>query len=282
MFITAYTFGQSDTSVLYEISGNGLTKPSYIMGVINFLPASRFKVPNEVDNAIQNCEVFVTKTSLDNKTQKKFNEAIRIPNNGWINDYLTDDELNQLRLLLLLDMDVKESAYYDFYSRLQPIILVTATAALNLKEDIVYPERSLYETAKKYKLKFDDLGTVQEEINAFSKFPIEDQVQALKYTVNHFYDHIADYKKMVDAYLIDQNLEAVRIGTLKATNESRPFKTAYYDARSLTWLPKIEKMIQDKPTFLTLGAPFLMGDLSLIALLETKGYSVNTVSVSFE
>ncbi|HNP18848.1 MAG TPA: TraB/GumN family protein [Fulvivirga sp.] len=282
LIITVYSSGQTDNSILYEISGNGLAKPSYLMGVINFLPASRFKVPNEIDNAMQNCEVFVTKSSLDNRTQKKFNEAIRIPNNGWINDYLTDDELNQLRLLLLLDMDVKESAYYDFYSRLQPIILVTATAALNLRDDIVYPERSLYETAKKHKLKLDDLGTVQEEIDAFSKFPIEDQVQALKFTVNHFYDHIADYKKMVDAYLIDQDLDAVRSGTLKATNESKPFRIAYYDARSLTWLPKIEKMIQDKPTFFALGAPFLMGDLSLIALLETKGYSVNRVPVSFD
>jgi uncharacterized protein YbaP (TraB family) len=279
---TIATYGQTDNSVLYEVSGNGLEKPSYIMGVINFLPASKFKVPNEVDSVLENCDVFVIKTSLDNKTQKKFNEAIKIPDNGWINDYLTDDELNQLRLLLLLDLEVKENAYHDFYSRLQPIILVTTTSALNLKEDIVYTERSLYEVAKKHKLKIYSLGTIQEEIDAFTKFPIEDQVQALKFTVNHFYDHIIDYNKMVDAYLIDQNLEVVKTATLKAINESKPFVTAYYEARTLNWLPKIEKMIQDKPTFITLGAPFLIGDLGLITLLQTKGYEINTVPVSFK
>jgi uncharacterized protein len=282
IFISIFSIGQAEKSVLYEISGNGLEEPSYLMGVVNFLPASRFTLPTAVESAIKRCQVFATKTLLDNKTQKKFNQAVRIPNNGWINDYLTDDELNQLRLLLLLDLEVKERAYYDYYSRLQPIILVTTTAALHLKEDIIYTEQILSETAKKHKLKFNGLGTIQEEIDAFSKFPIEDQVDALKYTVNHFYDHLADYQKMVDAYLIDQNLELVKNETLKATNKSQSFKKAYYDTRVQNWLPKIVKLINNEPTFIVLGAPFLIGDTSLIALLQTSGYTIKTVPVNFK
>lgn len=270
-----------EKSVLYKVSGNGLEKPSYLMGIVNFLPADKFKIPTQVETAMSECETFVTKNELNSKTQKKFNEAVRIPEGGWINDYLTDDELNQLRLLILLEFEVKEHAYHDFYSRLQPIILVPTTTALHLGENITYTEKSLHDAAKRNKLKSEGLGTIQEEIDAFQKFPIEDQVEALKHTVNNFEEHIADYDKMVNAYLVDQDLETVKNETFKATNESQKFKTVYYDSRALNWLPSLEKKMKDKPTFIALGAPYLVGEVSLINLLTTKGYEVTPVSVDF-
>lgn len=251
------------------------------MGIVNFLPADKFKIPTQVETAMSECETFVTKNELNSKTQKKFNQAVRIPEGGWINDYLTDDELNQLRLLILLEFEVKEHAYHDFYSRLQPIILVPTTTALHLGENITYTEKSLHDAAKRNKLKSEGLGTIQEEIDAFQKFPIEDQVEALKHTVNNFEEHIADYDKMVNAYLVDQDLETVKNETFKATNESQKFKTVYYDSRALSWLPSLEKKMKDKPTFIALGAPYLVGEVSLINLLTTKGYEVTPVSVDF-
>lgn len=281
MHLTGFTGFAQSGSVLYKISGNNLSQPSYIMGIVNFLPADRFTVPHEVEEAIAASQVFVTKTAMNKKIQKKYNEAYRIPNNGWINDYLTDDELNQLRLLLLLDFEVKENAYHDFYSRLQPIILVPTTSALNLGDNIVYMEEQLSDIARENKLKLAGLGTPEEEIAAFKKFPIEDQVEALKYTVNNFYDHIQDYNNMVDAYLNDQDLVYVKNETFKATNESQRFKKFYYDARALGWLDKVENMIQDRAIFFALGAPFLVGEVSLIELLKMKGYDVEPVQVSF-
>lgn len=281
LLLVAGISNAQEKSVLYKVSGNGLEKPSYIMGIINFFPADKFNIPAEVENAIESCEVLTTKVEMDTKTQKKFNEAVRIPNDGWINDYLTDDELNQLRLLLLLDMGVKEHAYHDFYSRLQPIILVPVTSALNLGDNIVYTEQKLHEIAKKNKLKTEGLGTIQEEIEAFQKFPIEDQVEALKYTVNHFEDHIKGYDDMVDAYIKNQNLEIVKNETLKAINNSDTFRKVYYDSRALVWLPKIEELMKTKPTFFALGAPYLIGQVSLLELLKTKGYDVTPVKVSF-
>ena len=268
-------------SVFWQISGNGLEHPSFLFGTVNFLPADKFSIPQQVEEALKKCKVFATKIPLDNQSRKKFNDAIKIPNNGWINDYLTDDELNHLRLLLLLDFEVKENDYYDYYSRLQPIILVTATAALHLGDNIIYPEKALEQVARKNKLSFAGLGTVQEEIEAFQKFPIEDQLEALKYTVNNFYQHLAEYDNMAKVYLEEQDLETVKDETFKATNESRAFKKVYYDARLTGWLPEIETMIKKEATFLALGVPYLVGDINLIGLLREKGYTVEPVSVSF-
>ncbi|MTI22741.1 TraB/GumN family protein [Fulvivirga sp. RKSG066] len=268
-----------ENAVLWEVSGNGLEKPSYIYGIINFLPKDAYEVPKVVKKKMDQCEVFATKIIYDNAAKKQFNKAVRIPNNGWINDYLTDNELNQLRLLLLLDFEVKEHQYHDFYSRLQPIILVTSTTALYLDDNIIYVEEELASLAKKNRMDFVGLGTIDEEIAAFKKFPIEDQVEAAKYTVNQFDRHIEDYNNLVKYYVEEQDLVKVKDETLKATNESQEFKRVYYDDRVIHWLPKIEGLIKVNPTFFAVGAPYLVGEVSMIELLRKQGYKVEPVSL---
>lgn len=278
--LSGHVFAQTG-SVLWKIEGSNLPKPSYLFGTVNFLPKDAFSIPPQVNSALDSCEVFVTKILLNKKTQNQFNEAVRIPNNGWINDYLTDDELNQVRLLLLLDYEVKENMYYDFYSRLQPIMLVTLTAALELGDNITYPEKEMEILARKNNMNFVGLSTIEEEIMPFEQFPIKDQVEALKYTVNNFYQHLIDYKKMAEAYLEAQDLEKVKEETFKATNESQAFKKVYYDDRTMAWLPEVERLIQSVPTFIAVEVPHLVGDEGLIRLLKKKGYTVSPVSVVF-
>lgn len=268
-----------ENAVLWEITGNGISSPSYIYGIINFLPKDKYKVPRKVKQKLDDCETFATKIIYNNHAKRQFNKAVRIPNDGWINDYLTDDELNQLRLLLLLDFEVKEHQYHDFYSRLQPIILVTSTTALYLGDNIVFVEEELAHLAKKNRMDFVGLGTIEEEIEAFDKFPIEDQVEAAKYTVNEFDQHIADYMTLVDAYIDDQDLAKVKDETMKATNESKEFRKVYYDDRVEHWMPKIEELIQADPTFFALGAPYLAGEVSLIQLLRKRGYTVKPLDL---
>jgi len=285
-FIMITTFGtlnlhaqELENAVLWKVSGKYLTKPSYIYGIINFLPKDQYSVPSVVKNKIKDCENFATKIIYDNAARKEFNKAVRIPNNGWINDYLNEDELNQLRLLLLKDFEVKENQYYDFYSRLQPIILVTSTTALYLGDNIVFVEEELADIAKRKRLDFVGLGTIDEEIQAFKQFPIEDQVEAAKHTVNHFDEHIADYKQLVDFYVNKQDLNEIKDLTLKATNESKRFKKVYYDDRVIDWMPKIKGLLQEGPTFFALGAPYLVGEVSLIELLRKEGYEVTPVAL---
>jgi len=268
-----------ENAVLWEITGNGIEKPSYIYGIINFLPKDEYSIPKKVKKKIDDCEVFATKIIYDNHARKQFNKAVRIPDNGWINDYLTDDELNQLRLLLLLDFEVKEHQYHDFYSRLQPIILVTATTALWLGDNIFYVEEELAHLAKKNRMDFVGLGTIDEEIAAFKQFPIEDQVEAAKYTVNKFDQHIEDYKNLVKYYVEEQDLSKVKDETMKATNESQKFKEVYYDDRVIHWMPKIEGLIKTNPTFFAVGAPYLVGEVSMIKLLRKHGYTVKPMSI---
>lgn len=269
---------EDQNAVLWEISGNGLSKPSYLFGIVNFLPQNEFTISGNVYHAIRECDLFVTKMPMTNASQKEFTKAARIPDNGWINDYLTDDELNQLRLLMLLDLEVTENDYHFTYSRLQPVILVTATTLLYLGDDVVFVEDELAKVAKKSRLKFSNLESVEEEIAAFEEFPIPDQVEALKYTVSHWDEHINDYNTLVKAYIEREDLKIIHDQVLKATNRSKPFQEVYYNARNKSWEGKIREIISNNSAFLAVGAAHFYGENGLIHLLQNEGYTLTPIS----
>lgn len=269
-----------EQSALYKIEGNGLTEPSYLFGTINFLPQFGYFLPNEVKLAIEQSEVYVNKLSLKRKVQRQFNEAVKIPNEGSISAYLNTEEEEQLKSIIE-KYGGKNQAYQNFYSHLQPVILVTSVTALTLQNNVTYPERELEDIAKSNKLKFVSLSNVNEEINAFQQFPIEEQAKSLSYMVTDFKQHIKDYKRLVRSYHKEQNLEEVERITLKATNNNQAFKNAYYDDRTKNWLPQIEKLINSKSSFIALGVPHLVGDEGAIKLLLDKGYTVTPVAIDF-
>lgn len=266
-----------DNSILWEISGNGLEKPSYLFGIINFIPENEFAISGRILRAMDECDLFITKIPHTKASQKEFTKAARIANDGWINDYLTDDELNQLRLLMLKDLEVTEHDYHFTYSRLQPVILVTASTLLYLGEDVVFVEDELAKAAKKHHLKFRSLSTIEEEIAAFEKFPIPDQVEALKYTVNNWEEHINDYDKLVQSYVGDQDLEMIHEEILRATNRSEIFQEAYYYSRNKSWTGQIKELIAKDAAFISVGAGHFYGKEGLIQLLKKEGYSLNPV-----
>jgi len=265
---------ENSNSILWEITGNGLAKSSYLFGIVNFMPEHEFQVSESVKAALGKCKVFVTKTPINRSSRNEFSRAVRIPNDGWINDYLTDDELNQLRLLMLKDLEVSENDYHFTYSRLQPVILVTATTLLSLGENVVFVEDVLAKAAKKKRLKFISLNTIEEEITAFEDFPIVDQVEALKYTVNNFSEHLSDYNQLVRNYRDDQNLELIHEEILKATNRSEKFQHTYYHERNKDWSQKIKEMMSEHPAFIAVGAAHLYGEEGLVHLLQEEGYTL--------
>lgn len=283
LFLLLISFGlvnAQSQSALYKIEGNGLEQPSYLFGTINFLPKFGYIIPKEVQEAIASSKVFVTKSALDRKSQQKFNEAVKIPEDGTVDQYLSEDEVRQLRSIIE-KYGGRNQAYNNFYNKLQPVILLTSTTALTLQYNVVYPIRELQELGQDNKLKFNSLSNVDEEIEAFKQFPAQDQIEALKIAINDFDEHLRGYRRMVRAYMKEQKLDVVTDETLKATNNSEVFKKAYFDDRSKAWLPQIKKFMNGNPTFFAIGVPHMTGDNGLVNLLKAEGYSVEPVVLDF-
>jgi uncharacterized protein YbaP (TraB family) len=71
----------------------------------------------------------------------------------------------------------------------------------------------------------------------------------------------------------------VFIKTLHPTENNPQFIESFYFQRNEESLPKIEKMMADQPTFISVGVGHLEGERGLVRLLQKQGYSLKPMMV---
>jgi len=88
-----------------------------------------------------------------------------------------------------------------------------------------------------------------------------------------------EYKNLEDAY-VRGDLDKVFEYSLHPTENNPIFIEEFYTKRNLEWLPKIEKMVKSKPSFVAVGVSHLEGEKGLLNLLKQKGFSVTPIKVT--
>ena len=58
----------SSAQLLWKVSGNGLEKPSYLLGTMHLAPAAMIDWIPGMDEALENCEVVIGEKDYDDKT----------------------------------------------------------------------------------------------------------------------------------------------------------------------------------------------------------------------
>ena len=61
--------------------------------------------------------------------------------------------------------------------------------------------------------------------------------------------------------------------------DNKAFAKRLLDDRNVTWVPKIERLMKTKPTFIADGAAHLGGEKGLVRLLRARGYYVRPIKV---
>src|SRR3954471_20736716 len=69
----------SQNSILWEISGNGLSSPSYLMGTLKFIGEKEFYLPAEVVTKLKGVKTFAIEDQVDHKAQLELNKAVHFP-----------------------------------------------------------------------------------------------------------------------------------------------------------------------------------------------------------
>ena len=87
--LTAGIPGFAQNSILWEISGNGLTVPSYLMGTLKFTGANEFYIPKEVKTSIAKSAMFVIEDPIDHRAQHELNKAVHLPEGQTLKNILS-------------------------------------------------------------------------------------------------------------------------------------------------------------------------------------------------
>ena len=283
----------STAQVLYRISGNGLSKPSYLLGTFHLANSSFVdSIPGFHQAFSQIDQVYgelIMSEMNESDNAMKLMSAMMLPDGQTIKDLLTEDELQRLNKVMkeYIQMDLSTSMAMQAYGRMRPAALNTLLTlaiysrmlpGVNAQDAI---DEHVQDLAKESGKPVGGLEGVDDQIVAlFTGTPAPRQAKLLMCVVDHIDYNVAISKQLIDAYY-GQNLEQIETivnekmgdGCDNTDEENELLITG----RNKAWMKKIPALITEKPTMIAVGAAHLVGEEGLISLLKAKGYTVECV-----
>jgi uncharacterized protein YbaP (TraB family) len=266
-------------SILWEISGNGITTPSYLMGTLKFTGVEEFYVPDEAKADIAKSDIFVIEDPIDHHAQHELNKAVHFPEGKSLKTELGAELYDSVQSFFEHEFGINRDKFQNHYSKMIPLALSITMTRLSLGEEVLFYDIELLKIARENKVETFSLEPIEREAEAIHKFPMADQVEALMHSVANFEQQKEEFKKLMQIYPHGKSEEIYEF-TLHPADSNPAFIEAFYTSRNREWLPKIEKMVHEKAAFIAIGVSHLEGELGLLNLLRAKGYTLTPQTVT--
>ncbi|WP_163400128.1 TraB/GumN family protein [Flavobacterium fluviatile] len=256
-----------ENSLLWEISGNGLSKPSYLYGTIHMICGSDYFLSDKTKKAFEASEKLVLE--IDMSDPKEMNDMQQMAmGKEPLSKTLSAPDLLKLDNILQkkTGMSIQQVDSYSLFT-IMSLVMVKSFGCNDLK----FYEMNFIETAKQRNLPIMGLETVKEQMNMFENaYSDTEMIQMLEEFSKEETDKlVAKYKEENINSLYDMITDEKMI-----TEET---KKAILDNRNQNWLKTIPAVIKKESTFIAVGSAHLASDLGLINLLRKAGYTVKPV-----
>lgn len=271
-----FTASQAQQSLIWEISGNGLTKKSYIMGTLKFIGEKEFYMPKQASALIKQAEIFAIEDEVDHHAQHELNTALHFPKGQSLADAMTPEDYKKVRDTFEKEFGISNATFDKKYSHIKPLALSIIMTRLSLGEKVRFYDIELLLIAKKHDVTAYSLEPIEREAEALNTFTLEDQIKALVHGVENFKDQKDEFKKLMADYR-SGNTKEIYDYTLHPLENNPRFIEEFYFKRNDEWFPKIEKMMKEDASFIALGISHLEGDRGILKKLREKGYTLTPV-----
>ena len=275
-----------ENSLLWRISGNGLASPSYLFGTHHLTPLSILDRVPGLNEAFEATEQVVGELDLRDMEmlQMQIMQHAMMPEGVTYESLLSaeDIELLDSKLTSLLGAGIEHLGMFN-----PAMLMVTITTAIYQRDFPTTASVSLDEHFQQKALARSRpvraLDTVEFQIYAlFEASSIERQAERLMCMVRHPEMEIELLHQLHEIYYaFDINgLYALMI----ESNESSPCPATDEELNALTRnrplrnIEQLSAIINEKPSFIAVGALHLPGEYGLIAGLRRAGFTVEPVN----
>ncbi len=262
-----------EKSLLWKVSGNGI-QTSYLYGTIHMT------CDNTLDDATKKAiaaskQLYLELDMDDPGMMPGMMKGINMK------DGLTMDRLASPDDYKLVDAFFKKKigVGIDAMKTMKPMMLsaMLLPAALGCTPKSI--EEALMTEAKNYGEETFGLETVEEQLAVFDAIPYKIQMDELvKSARGDGQNDIDELAELVKLYG-DKDLDALVAASEKSENRTTAeFGEILLKNRNQNWIPRILRLIKEKPTFFGVGAAHLGGPDGVIRLLRKMGYTVEAVN----
>lgn len=265
---------KDNNSLLWEISGNGLKKPSYIYGTFHMMCKDDIRFGENVQKAINGAEEVYFEMDLDDPANTLGALLYMNMSNGkTLQDFVSADEYLRLEKFF---KDSLRTALKTF-QKMKPAML----------EAFLYPkmlpcktlsgvDQELVKMATRAKKEIKGFETIAFQSAVFDSIPYSQQAGSLLKTI----DSLAKYRLFFDTML--RVYKTQRMEEIESLFSQSEFGMAegmefLLDRRNVNWVAQLKNILPTTNIFMAVGAGHLPGKMGIIALLKKEGYTLKPI-----
>ena len=267
-----------EKSLLWEVSGNGLAKPSYLYGTIHMICKDDASLGDSLISAIQRSDRVYFEVDMDNLMEMlSAIKDFKMRNDTTLADLLSKEDYEKVKEYMESKGGLLPFSQLETYKPMLASSLLMESG-IGCDEPVAM-EQLILEEAKKNKKRVDGLETMSYQASIFDSIPYKLQAeQLLKYINDSGSKSEADkqFEEMIEAYKT-QDIEKLGEYVKKDDGGLGNYEDILIYNRNRNWVEKLKKLMPEKSLTIAVGAGHLAGEKGVIKLLRKAGYTVRPV-----
>ena len=284
LLISIDNWGQTtENALLWKISGNGITHPSYLLGTYHLLNNEFLDELEGCKEALKKCDVVMGELEVTPEIAAEMMPYMLLEE-GSLDELMNDAQYDSLNAFVLEHMGMPMT----LFTKMKPIGIYMMLAATEMQKTSLVSEYKgvpmdvyVQNQARKNKKEIIGLETVKDQSELlFNSSPIERQVEMLMEYVRKDATEAAEMGKSesdkMNACYKAQDLNCLD-SLMQHSGYSEIESNLLLKDRNENWVPNIIKNIRKQDCFIAVGALHLAGENGLIRLLRQEGYTLSPV-----
>lgn len=272
--ISVFGQGKYTNSLLWEISGNGLKKPSYLYGTIHLMCPTDIQISEATKQKLAATEQLVLELDFDDPgIMQQIQQKAMMPNHQTLQDFLDEEDYKVVSQFFQDSLGVS----LQQVDRFDPIVLTSIVAVHWLQCQPGSYEQMFTQLASQQDKEVVGLETVDEQFASLRKLSYAQQAAYLTETIREYDESKQEFANMIEAYKSQQVDQLQQIMQESMDDVGEQLITHLLVERNHNWVPEMQELMQQKPAFFAVGAGHLGGAEGVITLLREKGYTVKPV-----
>jgi len=266
-------------TLLWQISGNGLQRPSYLFGTIHMICSGDAVLSDSLKSAIGHSDEVYFEVDMDNLFEMLgVMRKMKMRNDTTLADLLDKSDYDKVKKYFEANETLLPFSVLETYKP-----LLAASMLMEGSSECESPEAMeevIMREAKTNGKKIRGLETMAYQMSIFYTIPYKMQaMQLVEYVNNAGKEDTAankEYDKLMEAYR-EQDLSKLEDLTKKTDLGIANFTDILLYNRNRNWVEKLKTILPDHSVIVAVGAGHLPGDKGVINLLRKAGYTVKQV-----
>ncbi len=278
LFLTNIACAQNEKTLLWRVSGNGLSEPSYLYGTIH-IPHTKFmNFSDSMKRVLKTVNSVVVEVHETNPFAGM--SGMSMENGKSLKTFLGEKDYATLENRIEADRDLALLA--SVLENMKPLLVSTQLSMQHAETNTIMPMDFVFTIkAKERNQKVIGLETYKEQYDAIEKIDIEEQINALR---DVLYDTLQDQKDMqtlINAYL-EQDIDELMKVSMDFGNKYPDVLDKLITQRNIKMISRTDSLLKlESNRLVAIGAAHLGGNDGFIAVLRKKGYTVEPVMPTY-